>query len=264
MKTISNLAFIDPSAKVGENVTIDAFAFIDKNVEIGDGCHIRAHASILAGSRIGKNNIIYEGSVIGANPQDFRWRGEPSFCIIGDNNYIREYVIINRSIHEGEATIVGSSSRIMAQTHIGHDSRIGDNCVLGNAVKIAGNCRVENYSILSSGAIMHENSRLGKWTLIKGGCRISGNVPPFVIMAHNPARYYGVNAYVLRRGKFSEDSIDDIAKCYRHIYQSNTSAFNSVRRIVEDVPPSEERDAILAFLSECNNDILALSVEVLE
>lgn len=261
MNEISNLAYVDAGAKIGNNVKVDAFAFIDKDVEIGDGCHIRAHASILAGTRMGNNNTVYEGAVIGATPQDFRWSGDDSLCVIGHNNQIREHVIINRSIHKNESTVIGNDSYILAQTHIGHDSRIGNHCVLGNAVKIAGNCRVEDYSILSSGAIMHENSRIGKWVLIKGGCRIGGNVPPFVIMAHNPAQYYGVNAYVLREGKFTEEIIDNIAKCYRHLYQSNTSAFNAVKRIIEDVKQSAERDAVLAFLSENNNRVIALPLE---
>ena len=33
---ISKLAHVDPSAKLGENVTVHAFAYIDANVEIGD------------------------------------------------------------------------------------------------------------------------------------------------------------------------------------------------------------------------------------
>ena len=33
---ISPLAYVDPSAKIGKNVTIHPFVYIDKNVEIGD------------------------------------------------------------------------------------------------------------------------------------------------------------------------------------------------------------------------------------
>lgn len=261
MNNISKLAFVDPDAKLGDNITIDAFAFIDKNVVIGDGCHIRAHTSVLSGTVMGKNNIVYEGAVIGAVPQDFRWDGSDTKCIIGDNNQIREHVIINRSISAGNSTEIGSNSFIMAQTHVGHDSKIGNYCVAGNACKIAGNCRVEDSTILSSAVTLHENSRVGKWCLIKGGCRIGGNVPPFVVMAHNPANYYGVNAYVLRKGKFTDDAVDDIAKCYRHLYQSNTSPLNAIIRITEDVKDSEERRAILAFLKECDNKVVGLPFE---
>lgn len=247
MSTISPLAFVHPEAKIGENVTINAFAFIDRDVVIGDGCHVSPHVSILAGARIGKNNRFYDGCIISATPQDFRWKGCDSHVIIGDDNTIREHVIINRSIYEGGATRIGNHSFIMAQSHIAHDSQIGDYVVLGNSVKIAGDVRIGDYSILSSAALVHEGCEVGKWVLVKGGCRINGHVPPYTIMAHNPVVYYGVNAFILRRGKFSEATIDEIAKCYRHIYQSNTSTYNAIRRIETDVLPSPEREAILDF-----------------
>lgn len=248
MSVLSNLAYIHPEAKIGANVTIDAFAYIDKNVEIGEGTHIHAHASVLSGARIGKNNEIFENAIISATPQDFRWKGEDSFVIIGDNNKIREQVIINRSIHKEGKTEIGNNLFIMAQTHIGHDSKIGNYCVLGNAVKIAGDVKIGNYSILSSNALVHEKCHIGEWTLIKGGCRVNGHVPPYAVMAHNPISYFGVNAYVLKKAKKPENIIDDIAKCYRHVYQTGTSVFNALRRIKEDVEPSPQRDAIIGFI----------------
>lgn len=248
MSVLSNLAYIHPEAKIGNDVIIDAFAYIDKNVEIGDGTHVHAHASILSGARIGKNNEIFESAIISATPQDFRWKGEDSFVIIGDNNKIREQVIINRGILKDGTTEIGSNSFIMAQTHIGHDSKIGNYCVLGNAVKVAGNVEIGNYSILSSNALVHEKCHIGEWSLIKGGCRVNGHVPPFTVMAHNPISYFGVNAYVLKKAKKSDSIIDDIAKCYRHLYQSGTSVFNALRRIHDDVEVSPERDMIIAFI----------------
>lgn len=258
MSIISNLAYVHPEAKLGANVIVDAFAFIDKNVEIGDGCHIHPHASILPGAIIGKNNEIFENAIIAATPQDFRWKGENSYVVIGDNNKIREQVIINRSIHKEGKTEIGSNSFILAQTHIGHDSKIGNHCVLGNAVNIAGDVKIGDYTILSSNALVHEKCHVGDWVLIKGGCRVNGNVPPYAVMAHNPISYFGVNAYVLRKAKKSEGLIEDIAKCYRHVYQTGTSVFNALRRIKDDVEPSKERDAIVLFIESHDRKLAAL------
>lgn len=261
--TIHPTAFVDPSAKLGDNVKIDAFAFIDRDTEIGDNCWIRPHASVLHNTVMGKNNQIFEGAVIGANPQDFRWNGEKSFLRIGEGNKIHEHVIINRSIHENGYTEIGNNSFIMAQSHIGHDCKIGDHCVLGNGVKLAGDVRVDDYTILSSGVIGHEGSRVGTWALIKGGSRINGNVPPYAIMAHNPISYYGVNAFIMRKGDIPESIIDDVAKCYRHIYQSGTSVRNAMIRIREDVDQSAERDIILDFVESNNLKIVGISENVL-
>ena len=118
---ISPLAHVDPSAKLGKDVIVHPFAFIGKNVEIGDNCTIYPFVSILNGARIGNRNKIYNGAIIAAEPQDFRWKGERSYVEIGDGNEIREQVIINRSIYDGGSTKIGNNSFVMAQTHIGHD-----------------------------------------------------------------------------------------------------------------------------------------------
>ncbi len=255
---ISPLAHVDPKARIADDAVIHPFAFIDEDVEIGSGTEVMPYTSIIRGTRIGRNNKIYQGSIIGADPQDFRWHGQKSYCFIGDNNQIREHVIINRGISDEGGTRIGSDSFIMAETHIGHDSVIGDKCVIGNGVTIAGDARVGACSILSSGVILHEKSSLGDWTLIKGGCRIAGNVPPFVIMAHNPVSYFGVNAVVLRKGGYTPDEIDDIAKAYRHIYQTGTSVFNALKRIEADLQPSRVREAIIDYIRGNNLKIVAI------
>lgn len=255
---ISPLAHVDPSAKIADNVIIHPFAFIDADVEIGEGTEIMSYTSIIRGTRIGRYNKIYQGSIIGADPQDFRWKGEKTYCYIGDHNVIREHVIINRGINPEGGTRIGSESAIMAKSHIGHDSVVSDHCVLGNGVIVAGDAKVGSSSILSSGVILHERATLGSWTLIKGGCRITGNVPPFIIMAHNPASYFGVNAVVLRKGGYTDEEIDDIAKAYRHIYQTGTSVFNALRRIEADLQPSRVREAIIDFIRGCNLKIVAI------
>lgn len=248
MNKISKLAYVDSNAKLGDNVIIHAFAYIEDNVEIGDNCVIRPNAVIRSGARIGNDCHIYEGSIISATPQDFRWNGDDSFVIIGDRTTIREHVIINRSIRKYGATKIGHNSFIMAQSHIGHDSSIGDYCVLGNGVKIAGDVNIGNYTILSSGALVHERCDVGNWSLIKGGCRVNSHVPPYTVMAHNPIEYKGINSFIMRKGNKSEDTIDNVASAYRHVYHSNTSTFNAVKRIQADVPDCPEKIEILKFI----------------
>lgn len=261
MSNISPMAFVHPEAKIGQNVTVAPFAYIDRNVEIGDGCVIGPHVSILSGARIGKNCKFHDCCSIAATPQDFRWKGEDSFVVIGDNTTIREQVVINRSIKKDGKTVIGNDSFIMAQSHIAHDTVIGNWVVIGNSVKIAGSCNIGDFSILSSCSLVHEKIDIGEWVLVKGGCRVTNNVPPFVIMAHNPISYFGVNAFILRKGNFPDELIDDIAKCYRHIYQSNTSAFNAMVRVKADVNPSQARDSIIKFVEGHNFKIAALQLD---
>ncbi len=260
---ISPLAHVDPAARLGANVTVMPFAYIEADVEIGDNTVIYPYVSIMSGTRIGSDCKIYQQAIIGADPQDFRWKGQKTYCRIGNHVTLRESVLINRSIYEGKATTVGDHTFIMAKSHLGHDAAVAEKCVLGNGVIIAGNTRVGRCTIMSSGAMLHEGCAIGEWVLIKGGCRIGSNVPPFVIMAHNPASYFGVNAFIMhRKDEFSSDEIDDAAKAYRHIYQSGTSVFNALRRIDVDVQPGRVRDAIVRFIEGVDLKIAAIPHEL--
>jgi len=259
---ISPLAHIDPSAKLGENVTVHPFAFIDSDVEIGDGCEIMPYTSIIRGTRMGRNNKVYQGSIIGADPQDFRWKGQPTYCYIGDNNVIREHVIINRGIRSEGGTRIGDDSFIMAKSHIGHDTELKGKCVIGNGVAIAGDAVIGRCVILSSGAIIHENNHIGDWVLVKGGCRIGSNVPPYIIVAHNPVEFFGINAVVMKKGGMSDQDIDNAAKSYRHLYQSQTSVFNALKRIEADIDDCEVKSEIISFIQSVNNRLVAIPREL--
>ena len=70
---ISPLAFVDPAAKLGKNVTVQPFAYIEGDVEIGDDCIIMSGARILDGTRLGQKNKVHHGAVLGTTPQDFHY-----------------------------------------------------------------------------------------------------------------------------------------------------------------------------------------------
>ena len=79
------LAYIHPDAKIAPSVVIEPFVTIDKNVEIGEGTRIGPNVTILEGSRIGKNCTIFPGAVVGAIPQDLKFKGE----------YVKNLTVIN-------------------------------------------------------------------------------------------------------------------------------------------------------------------------
>lgn len=261
---ISPQAFVHPGAKIGQNVTIHPFAYIDDNVEIGDNCVIMPYASIMSGTRMGNNNKVFQGAIIGAEPQDFRWTGEQTYCYIGDNNVIREQVIINRGIRPEGGTRIGNDNFIMAASHIGHDSQVQGPCVLGNGVTIAGDAIIEQCTVLSSNVIVHERAHIGQWVLVKGGCRIGSNVPPYIIAAHNPTTYYGVNSAIMRKRGFDEKQIEDAAKAYRHLYQTQTSVFNAIKRINADIDDTEIRRNIVDFVTGSDYKVIGIKVKTSE
>lgn len=258
---ISPLAYIDSDAKIGKGVTIHPFAYIDKNVEIGDNCTIMPYASVLDGTRMGAGNIVYQGAIVGATPQDFKFKGDDTLLIIGDNNTIREKAIINRATNKGDRTIIGNGNFLLEGVHIAHDTNIGNGCILGNGTKTAGNCIIDDNAILGSGVILKHGCHVGSWALLRDGCRANKDVPPYIVAAHNPISYYGINAILMTKaGGFKDEVVDNIAKAYRQIYQCGTSLENALIRIKEVIPESPELNYLIGFIQHSNKGIIGISV----
>lgn len=248
---ISQLAYVHPEARLGNNVEIMPFAYIAKGVEIGDNCVIHPHVSILEGTTIGSGNIIYQNTVIGATPQDFHFEeGSKTRVIIGNDNRIRENVVIAGSSYEGRATIIGDGNFLMDRVHICHDAVIHNHCVLGIGVIVSGECDIHDCSIQSSHVIVHQHVRVGRYSLIQSGARVQKDVPPYVILGSNPVAYHGVNATILKHEGKSDRVLRHIANTYRLIYTANFSLEDAIIKIPEQIPMSEEIDDILHFLKD--------------
>ena len=246
---ISPLAYVDPAAKLGKNVTVQPFAYIEGDVVIGDDCVIMAGAHILNGTRMGRKNTVHPGATLASVPQDFHFEGEDSVLIIGDENDIRENVVVARATHKDGGTRIGNGNFLMDGTHLCHDVQIGNNCVLGIRSMVAGESRVDDCTILSSNVIVQQNCHIGSWVLIQSGCRISKDVPPYVIMAGNPVQYHGINAVVLQHKNMVDDRIlRHIMNTYRLIYQGNFSLQDAVLKIEDQIPKSPEIDNIVNFV----------------
>lgn len=254
---ISPLAYVDPEAKLGQNVEVKPFAYIEKGVVIGDNCVIMSHASILEGTTMGNDNIVYQNAVICAQPQDFHYEeGSKTHVIIGNNNRIRENVVIAGSIHSDRATTIGNDNFLMDQVHVCHDVTIQNHCVAGIGVSIAGDCVIEDYSIQSSGAIIQQHVRVGRFSLMQSGCRVQKDVPPYIVLGGNPASYHGLNSVILKHFGVSERVLRHIANTYRIIYTSNFSLEDAVIKIPEQIPMSDEIQNILNFIKNSKHGIV--------
>lgn len=245
---ISPQAFVDPSAKIGADVTIYPFAYIEANTVIGDGCVIYPYVSVMAGTVMGKNNKVFQGTVLGALPQDFDFTGEDTQLIIGDDNTIRENVVVNRATHADGQTIIGNGNCIMEGVHISHDAHIFDDTVIGYGTKLAGCVEIHDDAILASNIIANPGTRVGRLAMVKSGCRFSQDIPPFVIGANYPIEYSGVNSAILTSAGISEEVQLNIANAYRLIFNGKTSLVDGIYQVRSQVTMSPEIEDIIKFL----------------
>lgn len=250
------LAYIHPAAKIASNVVIDPFVTIEQNVEIGEGTRILSNVTIFEGTRIGKNCTVYPGAVLGAIPQDLKFRGEDSLAIIGDNCTIRECVTVHRGTAARGKTVIGNNNLIMAYCHVAHDCILGDNIIMSNATQLAGEVVVDNYAVIGGGTLVHQFCHIGSHVMIQGGALVNKDIPPYVKAAREPISYAGINSVGLRRRNFSNDTIREIQDIYRFLYLSSMNISEAVERIEAELPATNERDEILQFVRNSKRGVI--------
>lgn len=256
MSKISPLAFIDPKARIGENCEIGPFCFIDKNVTIGDNNVLMNSVTMLSGARIGNSNTFFPGAVISAIPQDLKFRGEETTAEIGDNNRIRENVTVNRGTAARGKTTVGNGNLLMEGVHIAHDASIGNQCIIGNTTKIAGEVTVDDNAVISACVLIHQFCHVGSYIMIGGGTRTSQDIPPYVMVAREPAQYCGLNLVGLRRNGFTAQQIDIIHDTYRIIYDRSLILEERIKTVRQLFPNSPEVETITNFVENAKRGII--------
>jgi UDP-N-acetylglucosamine acyltransferase len=213
-------AVIDPAVDLGVEVRVGPYAIIEPGCVIGDYCEVRAHAMICKGTLMGPHNQIGYGAVIGAEPQDFGYKGGRTWVEIGSGNKIREYVTIHRASTEGTATSIGNDNFLMGGVHVGHDVEIGNRTIMANNTLLAGHVEVEDGAFLGGATIVHQNTRIGKLAITRGGTRLGKDVPPF-FMATDTNEVAGINRIGLRRAGLSHETRRAIQAAFELIYRSN-------------------------------------------
>lgn len=253
---ISPLAYIHPEAVIGEGCEIGPFCYIDKDVVLGSNNRLMNGVTILSGTRMGNDNRIFPGAVIGAIPQDLKFQGEETTTEIGDNNTIRENVTINRGTAAKGKTVVGSNNLFMEGMHIAHDVIVGSGCIIGNTTKLAGEVIVDDFAIISACVLVHQFCHIGSYVMVGGGTRTGQDIPPFVMAAREPVAYCGLNLVGLRRRGFSRDLIENIHNAYRLLYQRGKLREECLKEIRETVPMSPEIEYILDFVTSSKRGII--------
>lgn len=253
---ISPLAYIHPEARIGEGCEIGPFCYIDKDVVVGDNNTLMNSVTLLPGTRIGSGNTIFPGTVIGAVPQDLKFKGEYTTAEVGDNNTIRENVTINRGTAAKGKTVVGSNNLMMEGMHVAHDVIIGNGCIIGNTTKLAGEVVVDDFAILSACVLVHQFCHIGSYVMVGGGTRTGQDIPPFCMAAREPVSYCGLNLVGLRRRGFDAKLIENIHQTYRLLYQRGKLREECINEIKETVPMSPEIEYILDFVTNSKRGII--------
>lgn len=202
-------AIVHPEARVDASVEVGPYCMIGPHVRIGEGTVLKSHVVVEGWTEIGESNVVFPFAVLGAVPQDLKYKGEPTRLVIGNHNTIRESVTLNLgTVQGGGVTSIGDHNLLMAYVHLGHDCHVGNHSILANSVGLAGHVTVEDYAIVSGMAGVSQYVRIGAHAYVGGQSGCERDVPPFSIaIGSRPCRLKGANIVGLRRRGLDSESI---------------------------------------------------------
>ncbi len=242
-------AIVAPTAKVGAGVAIGPSSIIGEHVSIGDGTSIGSHVVIDGWTEIGRGCRIFSHAVLGTEPQDLKFRGEKSYLVIGDHTIIREFTTINRGTAQGGGkTVIGSNVLIMASTHVAHDCMLGDGAILATGAGLGGHVVIEEYGVIGGLVGVHHFCRIGKYSLVGGCSAVNQDIPPFIKAQGNRTKLYGLNTVGLKRHNFSKQTIQNLRRAYRLLFQSGLNTSEAMARVEEEIRGCPDVTYLVKFI----------------
>lgn len=226
-------AVVHAKAELDSGVVIGPYCVVGAEVRIARDTVLHNHVTLQGRLTLGRENVVYPYAVLGAEPQDLKYKGGPTEVVIGDRNKFREHATVHRGTELGGGkTIIGSDCLVMVGVHIAHDCIIEDGVVIANGCMLGGHCRVEKGAGIGGGAGLHHFSTVGTMAFVGGMSRINRDVPPYLVVEGNPAEVRKINTTALMRQRWPESDIERMREAFKLIYRMpDVPALEAIARL---------------------------------
>jgi UDP-N-acetylglucosamine acyltransferase len=249
MAKIHATAVVASGAILAEDVVIGPYCIIGERVSLGSGVTLYAHVAIDGCTTIGAGTRIFPFASIGFEPQDLKYRGEPSALAIGCRNTIREYVTMNPGTSGGGMlTRVGNDCLFMVGAHVAHDCQIADHVIMANNATLAGHVIVEDYAVLGGLCAVHQFVRIGKHAMIGGMSGVERDVIPYGQVIGDRARLIGLNIVGMQRRGFSREDIHGLRNAYQFLFHSGGTLNDRVSDAADRFSGISPVEDVIAFI----------------
>jgi UDP-N-acetylglucosamine acyltransferase len=248
--SVHSSAAVSPGASLGEGVVVGPFASVGDGVVVGAGTTIGAHASIEGPAVLGEDNRIFPHATLGFEPQDVKYKGEPTRLVVGDSNIFREFTTVHRGTVGGHGeTKVGSRNYFMAYTHVAHDNVIGSDCIMANCAQLAGHVEVGDWVVIGAFTVAHQFVRIGSHAFLGAYSGLRRDALPFCRTdGLLDAKTYGINTIGLKRRGFSDDRVAALQRAYRLLVRSKLNTTQAVEKIEEELKDQPDVAQLVAFV----------------
>jgi UDP-N-acetylglucosamine acyltransferase len=250
-------AVVHPEAEIGKGCRIGPFSVVGAGVRLGAGCELVSHVAIQGDTEIGEGCRFFPFGSVGLEPQDLKYRGEPTRVVIGSRNTFREFATVHAgTAGGGGVTRIGDGNFFMAYTHVAHDCQVGSSTIFANAATLAGHVLVEDFAVIGAFSGVHQFCRIGSHAYIGGYSVITQDALPYVLTVGNRARAYGINLVGLKRKGFSEETIAGLRNAYRLLFHSKLTTTRALSRIDQELAGIPEVAYLASFIRSSERGIV--------
>jgi UDP-N-acetylglucosamine acyltransferase len=213
-------AIVARGAELGTGVSIGPWCSIGANTVIEDGARLVSHVVVDGHTTIGPDVVLFPFCTVGLEPQDLKYKGEPTRCEVGARTQIREHCTIHRGTATGRGvTHVGADCLIMAVAHVAHDCQVGDHVIIANNAVMGGHVSIADHAVIGGAAAIHQFVRIGRAAMIGGVSGVEADVIPFGSVIGNRARLAGLNVIGLKRRGFDKAQIGRLHTAFRALFR---------------------------------------------
>jgi UDP-N-acetylglucosamine acyltransferase len=248
---IHQTALVEEGARIADGVRIGPFCQVTREVSLGEGAEVVSHAVVSGRTTVGARTRIFPFASIGHQPQDLKYKGEPSTLTIGSDCLIREGVTISPGTAGGRMeTIIGDRCVFLANAHVGHDCRLGSGVILSNNVMLAGHVTVGDFAGIGGGAAVIQFTRVGAHSYLGGMSGLEADLIPYGMAFGNRAHLSGLNIVGLQRRGFSREDIHTLRRAYRLLFADEGTLVERMEDVEREFNAHPIVREIVAFIRE--------------
>ena len=256
MPRLHPASVVDPEAKLADDVVVGAFSYIGPGVELAAGVVVGNHVSVMRDTAVGAGTVLHPFAAIGGDPQDKKYKGEPTRLSIGAGCRIHEGVSIHRGTPQGGGvTRIADDVMLMNGTHVAHDCQIGAHVVIASFCGLAGHVEIAEWAVLGAYTGVHQHARIGESVMTAANAKLSKDAPPFALVAGDHARVVGLNSVGVERRGFSPAAIRDVKHAFHLLFSSKLLLAVALERVRAEVGGTPEVARLLDFIARSERGI---------
>jgi UDP-N-acetylglucosamine acyltransferase len=255
--TIHPTSVVSPDATLGEGVVVGPFCLVEGNARIGARTTLRSHVVIGPHTELGEDNVIFPHATLGMEPQDLKFKGEPTRLVVGSRNHFREGCTLHRgTVGGGGLTTVGDDNFFMTGAHVAHDCHVGSGNIFANCATLAGHVEVGDRTNIGAFSAVHQFCRVGDHAFMGGFTVATMDVLPFMkTVGARDTKSYGVNTIGLQRKGFSPEVVEGLKKAFRTLFHSGLLREEALAKVEAELGHLADVAYLIRFIREAKRGI---------